>query len=194
MKLAKVSDIEIENRENRAHKIIQCRAQGMTWIRAWKIANPYSKASDKSATVLALREFKWYRETHRDEIKEVFNAYGLDSTFAAEELLKAVVDSRIRVGATKRTESVKGEDGRISTTVTEEPILLPDANAKIRGLTLLAELREWKKDGNGSQVDMSIKMIINSQAWIQLQQVILSATKDSPEVRKRIADALRITE
>ena len=49
-------------------------------------------------------------------------------------------------------------------------------------LELLAKIQ-------GQIKDVTIN-IINTPVWIQLQQIILEATKDKPEVRKKIADAL----
>ena len=142
---------------------------------------------------MAKNEFKWYRETHREEIKEAFDSFDMDSYFAAEELYKVIMESVVRIGAKQDTTIRRNKKGvEIGRTVTEEPILRADAGAKLRGLTLLAELRGWK-DGNGSG-DTNIVNIIASPMWVRLQQVILQATKDAPEVRKQIADALHIIE
>jgi len=65
-------------------------------------------------------------------------------------------------------------------------LILDTAKVLTIQLELLARI-------SGEIKDVTIN-IINTPVWIRLQQIILDATKDKPEVRKRIADALRITE
>ena len=65
-------------------------------------------------------------------------------------------------------------------------LILDTAKVLTIQLELLARI-------SGEIKDVTIN-IINTPVWIQLQQIILDATKDRPEVRKQIADALHIIE
>lgn len=51
-----------------------------------------------------------------------------------------------------------------------------------------AQLIELQGELLGKLDRAPVQMIINSPVWIQLQQVILEATKDAPDIRKRIAE------
>jgi len=65
-------------------------------------------------------------------------------------------------------------------------LILDTAKVLTIQLELLARI-------SGEIKDVTIN-IINTPVWIRLQQIILDATKDKPEVRKKIADALHIIE
>lgn len=151
-KSEKIGDT-VDPRERRAIAVIQARAQGMSWLKAWKVAAPHSKASRKSATDLAKRDFKWYRETHREELEQMLDAFDEDALFVAKGIKDVYENAALRVG-TKREVKVKRDkkSGKMIETVTmEEPILVPNAGARLSALTLLTELRGWKGNGAGQE-------------------------------------------
>lgn len=185
MESEKLGNIE-SLREQRALRVVKNRVKGMSWLQAWKKAAPDSRANRKSATDMAKIDFRWYRETHREEVDEMFNAHDMDALFVAEEILKVIKKSRIRVGSQKEITIQKDSEGKeIGRTIVEKPLLFPDSRAILAGVKLMADLRGWLgKDGeNGNTFNFP-----GSQTLVQVQQIILDATKDMPEVRKQLAD------
>ncbi|MCK5641763.1 MAG: hypothetical protein KAJ19_13255, partial [Gammaproteobacteria bacterium] len=73
----------------------------------------------------------------------------------------------------------------IGRTIIEKPLLSPDARAILNGVKLLADLRGWlgKNGENGNTFNFP-----GSQTLVQVQQIILDATKNLPGVRKQLAD------
>ncbi len=61
-------------------------------------------------------------------------------------------------------------------------LIIDQVNALTKQLELIATLQ-------GKIKDVSIS-VVNSPVWVQIQQVILDATKDAPEVREKLAEEL----